>query len=328
MADLKKGGREEILKLLLLAYPSFISGEEVAHKLGVSRVAVWKEIQKLKARGFPVASGRQGYALLSLPDVLDPPYLCCLLADQPFVQKLVVEKELFSTNTQAKLLAQQGAPEGTLVICEHQKSGRGRMGRSWFSLPGKSLTFSLVVRPPLPPPVSSLALLVGLALAWTLETRGFSPQLKWPNDLLLQGKKVAGVLLESSLEMDLVDYLVVGVGVNLNLLPDEFPSSLREQATSLYIVSGKEWSRVEFLRKFLAVFAPQYHNWKKEGVFTPWIEDYERRSFLRGKKVCASWGKESLEGVAEGIEQDGSLILRVANGERRTLAWGEVSIVS
>ncbi|MBC7218450.1 MAG: biotin--[acetyl-CoA-carboxylase] ligase, partial [Candidatus Caldatribacterium sp.] len=242
--------RRNLLSLLLEVFPGSISGEHIAARSRVSRVAVWKEVQKLKAEGFPVDASRSGYRLLALPDSFDPDFLEPYLLREIEGVQVVFKDEMDSTNTYLKALAEQGAPEGTLCITENQKKGRGRRGRSWFSLPGKSLTFSLLLRPHLPLSVCpSLALLAGLALAEALEELGFSPRLKWPNDVLLGEKKVSGILLETSTDLDEASWIVLGVGVNVNLGKEDL-ASLPFQATSLFLEKGVPLSRIEILRRF------------------------------------------------------------------------------
>lgn len=319
-----KNLRRSILSLLLEAFPRGVSGERIASLSGVSRVAVWKGVQELKAQGFPVASSRKGYCLLTIPDSFDPDFLEPYLAQEVQGIQVVYEEEVDSTNTRLKALAERGAPEGTLFVAESQTRGRGRRGRSWFSLPGKSLTFSLLLRPRLSPEVCpSLALLAGVALAKALEDLGFLPELKWPNDLLLAGKKAAGILLETATDLDEVPWVVLGVGVNVNLREEEM-LSLPFSATSLQVERGEPVLRVLVLRRFLVHFFEDYRKWKQSGDFSPWVAEYNRRFAFMGKSVTVLGGREPVSGVVRGVDARGALRLK-KHGEAVTLTWGEIA---
>ncbi len=320
----EKNLRKSILFLLLEAFPGGVSGERVASLSGVSRVAIWKTIQELKAQGFPVAASRTGYRLLTIPDSFDPDFLEPYLAQEVQGIRVVYEEEVDSTNTRLKTLAEAGAPEGTLCIAERQTRGRGRRGRSWFSLPGKSLAFSLLLRPGLPLEVCpSLALLAGIALSKALEDLGFSPGLKWPNDVLLGERKVAGILLETATDLDEVPWMVLGVGVNVNLEENEL-SSLPFSATSLQVEKGEPVLRVLVLRHFLVYFFKDYREWKQSGDFSPWIAEYNCRFAFLGKSATISGGKEPVSGIVRGVDARGALRLE-KDGEEIALAWGEIA---
>ncbi len=315
--------RRSILSLLLEAFPRGVSGEHIAAVTSVSRVAVWKEVQKLKAEGFPIVSSHIGYRLSFLPDSFDPDFLePYLLQEVPGIQ-VIFREEVDSTNTLLRTCAEQGAPEGTLCLAELQRKGRGRRGRSWFSLPGKSLTFSLLLRPRLPLSVCpAVALLAGVALSRVLEDLGLSPELKWPNDVLLRGKKVSGILLETSTDLDEVSWMVLGVGVNVNLEEHEL-SPLLFSATSLLVEKGEPVPRVFVLRRFLFHFFEGYRQWKETGDFAPWIFEYNRRFTLIGKPVVVSGGKRLVSGIARRVDARGALWLE-KDGKEFSITWGEI----
>lgn len=240
----------------------------------------------------------------------------------PGLKRVLCYETVDSTNDEAKLLARRGYPEGTLVIAEKQTKGRGRRGRSWFSLPGKSLTFSLLLRPP---QSTSLALLCALSWAWALEEKGFCALLRWPNDILLEDKKVGGILVESAFSGSELLYVVVGVGINVNQTREDFPPPLQDKATSLFLASSRQWERGEVLSSFLSFFFPVYFVFKERGDFSPWREEYERRCSLVGKEVVVCWGEKSIRGVAQGIKEDGSLVLSSCQGET-LISWGEATL--
>ncbi|MEN3186346.1 MAG: biotin--[acetyl-CoA-carboxylase] ligase [Atribacterota bacterium] len=309
------------LRDLVGAFPMAISGAILAQKRGVSRVAVWKSVQALQKMGFPVQPSRKGYRLEALPDSLFGPYLEVLLEETFPSLRVVFYPQTPSTSTAAKELAHAGCPEGTLVVTENQTQGRGRLGREWFAEPQKSLAFSLLLRPPIEPRFCpALSLLVALSLTLALEDLGFSPTLKWPNDLFLSGKKVAGVLLESSLEMDRLEWVVAGVGVNVN--GENFPPELGDRATSLFLVKGEPVKRFEVLRAFLKVFGVEYHRFLEQKNFAPWIPLFSSRAPFLGKPVRVVSGEGAVQGIAQQIDEEGALWI-----EGRRFWWGEVSLL-
>ncbi|MGQ9473344.1 MAG: biotin--[acetyl-CoA-carboxylase] ligase [Candidatus Caldatribacteriaceae bacterium] len=318
--------RGEIIKALCGAFPREVSGERLAQGAQVSRVAVWKEMHFLKEQGFPIEASRTGYRLRELPDSLWGEYLEALLSETFTPLQVVSFGELSSTNTKAKILAQDGYPEGTLVVAEYQTQGRGRLGRGWFAERGKSLTFSLLLRPPIEPEMCpSLGLLTALLVAFTLEEFGFSPTLKWPNDLYLQGKKVAGILLESSTELDRIEWIVVGIGLNVNV--SGFPEELQSSATSLFLETGKLIKRWELLRSFLSLLGREYPRFLTGKSFAPWIEAFSLRFPLLGKEVEILQGQKRLVGRAQRINEQGALVIE-REGKEEIVRWGEVSLRS
>lgn len=314
----------KLLQGLCRAFPQPLSGESFAREAEVSRVAVWKEVELLRRRGFPIQSSRMGYALRELPDFLFGDYLEALLEGVfPNLQVFFFE-ELPSTSTAAKELAQRGYPEGTMVVAEKQTAGRGRLKRQWFSESGKSLTFSLVLRPSIvPESCPALGLLVALVLSLALEKLGFTPRLKWPNDVYLGGRKVAGVLLESSLEMDRVEWVVVGVGVNVN--EEAFPPEIQARATSLFLQGGRTLPRWQVLQAFLGVLAEEYPRFVQEGSFAPWLSAYAARFFLLGQVVEVVYGEKRFQGTVVAVDEHGALWLE-KEGRRVSFRFGELSL--
>ncbi len=319
--------RDFLLHSLSLSFPHPVSGERLAQEAGVSRVAVWKEAQALRAKGFPIQASRAGYRLLSLPDRLEGAFLQALLRDTFPGLRVVFFPELSSTNSYVKELASRGEKEGTVILTENQTQGRGRRGRTWFSQPGKALTFSFLLRPSLSLRLSPLVgLLVALVLAQALEELGFSPYLKWPNDLWIGERKVAGILLESSAEMEEVEWIVVGVGVNVNMTSHDFPEELRSRVTSLAMEKGETIPRWQILRTFFSRFAREYPRFLKEKSFAPWREAFEERSLLAGRRVRVHWEGGEKRGMAVGIDEEGALWIQGEDGEKERIQWGEVSL--
>jgi BirA family transcriptional regulator, biotin operon repressor / biotin---[acetyl-CoA-carboxylase] ligase len=241
-------------------------------------------------------------------------------------------KETLSTNREADIAAQAGAPEGLLIMADAQLAGRGRMARTWFSPPGVNLYLSLVLRPQVDlAAVPTLPLVVGLAVAEALTAcaPNVLPKIKWPNDILVNGKKIAGILCELQTRLDKPDYVVVGVGINLNLQKEQLPEELRDRATSMLIESGEEQTREQMLTAFLNRLEPLYDNWCAFG-FKPLLQSINALDALRGNTLRIELAGSPIEGIAEGIQPDGSLLLQtktgpipVYSGEAHVLTGGQ-----
>jgi BirA family biotin operon repressor/biotin-[acetyl-CoA-carboxylase] ligase len=215
-----------------------------------------------------------------------------------------------STNTRAMAMAEDGAPDGTVVVADQQTGGRGRLGRRWVSPPGRNIYVSLLLRPGVPnPEAPRLSLAAGIALAEATEAAGVPCSLKWPNDLYLGGLKAAGILGEMASGAGNVRHVVVGVGVNVNLREDEIPVELRGKATSLRIHAGRTFPRVELLARFLDAFAQRYREFLTGG-FPAVHPGWARRDFLRGRRVLIRFPGGEAWGTARGVDEEGALLFR------------------
>lgn len=313
---------------LLRSQQGPVSGEEISFRLGVSRTAVWKHIQTLKEEGYKIISQPgTGYLLKEVPDLLLPGELAYFLSDSIFGQNIEYHKLLPSTNQQAKEAADQGAPEGTLVVAEGQERGKGRLGRQWFSPEGAGIYATVVLRPPLKPEQApGLTLMAAVALAQAVQkVTGMAPGIKWPNDLLLAGKKFCGILTEMKAEMDRIHYLVIGTGVNVNMDPQLFPAELRETATSIQRELGQEVSRVQLLVAYLKALESLYRIYLEQGL-SPIIQEWKDWSITLGQEVTLTSGDEVFHGRAIDISGNGGLIVLGNNGEQRTFHSGEVTL--
>ncbi len=310
------GTREGILAALGDS-ASFVSGEALAARLGVSRAAVWKHVSALKRRGYEIVGVRsRGYRLISSPDPLNEESLWHAVRArgvehaEALAATFVCKQVTASTNSDALALGRRGAPEGTVVIAEEQSSGRGRLGRSWESVRGVNLYMSLLLRPQmLPAQAPQLSLVAGLAVASAIEELGLAPLIKWPNDVVLGGRKVAGILTEIEAEADRVAFVVVGMGVNLNSRPQQFSGSIRDIATSVLIESGRRVDRSAFAASLLAQFKTYYRRFLARG-FGAVSDDWERRSMLSGRRISVSGVGAGLRGICVGIDGDGALLLK------------------
>jgi BirA family biotin operon repressor/biotin-[acetyl-CoA-carboxylase] ligase len=304
---------------------AWVSGEELARELGLSRAAVGKRVGSLRERGFDIeARARRGYRLRALPDSLEPAMLAPLLQTKWVARKLEWHERCGSTNDLAAERARAGAPHGLCVVAEAQERGRGRMGRQWFSPPRKNIYLSLVVRPPLAPmALPPLALAVGLAAHETLHALGVAVDLKWPNDVLLSGKKLGGILIEMASELSRVSFAVIGVGINVNLAAADIPAALLPIATSMAIESGRTFDRAEVAARLLGAIERRYEEFEQHGPAPAARAFREAARATLGRRVRVAADRE-LEGIAETIGDDGRLILRDDSGQAHSIVAGEV----
>jgi BirA family transcriptional regulator, biotin operon repressor / biotin---[acetyl-CoA-carboxylase] ligase len=318
---------EMILSFLAEGGTDFISGVTLSDKLGLSRTAVWKHVETLRRLGYEIeAQPSRGYRLLQVPDRLTSLELTPLLMTKELGRTIHHFESLASTNAYAFELAQDGAQHGEVVIAESQTAGKGRRGRSWVSPPGKNLAMSVVLRPEIVPArAPEVTLVAAVALADTLENAGATPGIKWPNDVQLGTRKVAGILTELSADTERVHFLVLGIGVNLNSETDDFPEDVRSLATSVLEVKQQKVPRALFTSALLSRLEDWLEIWQAEG-FGPVREAWKRRSTLLGQDVLVRSEVKELRGVAEDIDESGALLVRVDGRLERVLA-GDVEQV-
>ncbi|MDF2873874.1 MAG: birA [Sporomusa sp.] len=319
--------RTAILEVLKHNSGQYISGEDISHTLKVSRTAVWKHIRALKEDGYEIeAHPRLGYALRQNTDRLLPAEIKAQLTSDILGREIHYFSETDSTNNEAKRLATNGCQEGTIVVAEAQGSGRGRLARGWFSPPGKGIWLSVVLRPPFGPmEAAKCTLMAAVAVNRAInEVTGAGCGIKWPNDILCNGRKVVGILTEMSAEMDAINHIVIGMGINVNIEPQEFPSEIAATATSLSIASGHQVPRVKLLTAILAELENVYNIVKTSG-FVPVLADWKSQSITLGQQVDVRGVDRSFTGVAIDIDADGALLIETPQGLERVLA-GDVSI--
>ena len=312
---------------LLRAAGGYISGEKMAERLGVTRAAVWKKIAALRDAGYDISSApRSGYVLRSAPDRLIETEISQDLKTALVGRKVICYDVVDSTNLVLKNLAREGAEDGTVVVADSQGTGRGRMERAFFSPPGKGIWVSILLRPTfLPQDAPKCTLMAAVAVARAMEKFGLRAAIKWPNDILHDGRKLVGILTEMSAEMDCVNYVVIGIGINVNIAPEEFPAELRAIATSLMQMKGAPLPRVAFLQELLRVLDDLYASVQREG-FAPVLAAWREYTVTLGQEVrVIGPAGEEFEGVAVDIDAEGALLVDTAEGRRRVLA-GDVSI--
>ncbi len=323
------GLNEELISIFHENRGRFLSGEELAEKLGVSRTTIWNHIHLLKKLGYEFAAQTHlGYKLLAVPDKMLPQELRLRLKTRFLGKAIHYYQEVGSTNNIALQLAAEGAPEGTVVLAEYQTGGRGRFGRKWFSPAGKNLILSLILRPPFAPGrASQLGITAAVSAAVCLRDLFALPALiKWPNDICVHGKKAGGILTELVAELDQVHHAVVGVGLNLNLEKHEIPLSLRHNCTSAAIETGKKCDRVEVAARFLKDLEDRYRCLLREG-FSPIIDEWTDLSLTLGRRLEARSEGRTLTGFPTGLDEDGSLLLRLDSGITARISAGDIRIV-
>lgn len=308
----------------------FVSGEYFSRELGVSRTAVWKHITSLRELGHVIeAVPSQGYKLISSPELLDSGEINAHLKTVRVGIRLECLKQTTSTNSDAFRNAEEGAPEGTVIIADAQIGGKGRRGRVWSSPAGVNLYCSVVLRPLIMPhEAPQLTFLSAVAVARAIEqTTDLIPEIKWPNDILIGGKKVAGLLNEMSAETDGINFIILGIGVNLNMTQDQFPNDLRSPATSLLLESGSRISRAHFAAVMLNELDRLYADFACCG-FGPVREEWQKRCNANGREVSVSdVGQEHKSGMFAGIDGDGALLLRAGDGSIERIVSGDVRVI-
>jgi BirA family transcriptional regulator, biotin operon repressor / biotin---[acetyl-CoA-carboxylase] ligase len=303
-----------------------VSGARVAREIGVSRSAVWTWVERLRELGVRVKGHpRTGYFLEKVPDILTPDMLRQRLKGSLFGKRIHHFFKVDSTNRVALELAHAGEPEGAMVLAEEQTAGRGRAGRTWHSERAVGIYVTLVLRPKLAPVQAPLlTMMAGLSAYTAIQTHsGLVVDLKWPNDLLIHGKKVGGILTEMHAEPGQVRFVIVGIGLNVN--QEKFPGELGSVATSLRIESGRPQSRLELLVRLLREFENDYNRFLREGSAAVIERFMKVSSYAQGKRVRVSNGKDAFTGVTAGLGPEGLLQVQRDGGQVTTVIAGDVA---
>ena len=320
----------QILSALRAAARDGVSGAELSQKLGISRAAVWARIDELRKLGYDIeAAPHLGYRLLSSPDTLHADDLMARLGKTKVIGRDIrVFQETTSTNDVIEKLARDKVKEGVVVFAESQTKGRGRLGRRWISPARKGLWFSILLRPNLrPQETTQLTVAAATALRRAIETETrLKAKIKWPNDILIDGKKAAGILTELSAELDRVKHVVLGIGVDVNLTAAEFPAELRKLATSLKIETGKPVSRSDLAVEILRQLDRDYAR-ICTGKFESVADEWEEHCGTIGHSVSIQVGERRIHGRAESLDDDGALLLRTQYGQLERITAGDVTVV-
>lgn len=317
----------KILGGLRSAARAGISPAGLAAHTGITAVALARRIMELRGLGYDIESTpHHGYRLLGSPDVLHADDLLSRLPAHRVVGRdIQVFQQTSSTNDVAEKLARDGVAEGVVIFAETQTKGRGRLGRKWLSPAGQGLWFSVLLRPALPTGSMTqltVAAATAVARAIRLET-GLAPQIKWPNDILLRGRKAVGILTELSAELDRVRHVIIGIGVDVNVT--DFPAELREVATSLAAEAGKKFLRAEIAAAILRELDADYARLAR-GEFAALAEEWEQQCITLGHRVVVHVGDRTVSGRAESLDSDGALLLRGDYGHLERIVGGDVTL--
>lgn len=315
---------DRLIRLFVEHATVVVPGPKLAAEIGVTRATVWEWVEKLRAQGVEIEGRNDGYRLRAVPDLLTPGFVRAALGDCTLGRKIVHYFAVGSTNSAALHLAAEGALHGTVVAAEEQTAGRGRFGRQWYSERGQGIYASVILRPPLAPSSAPvLTLMAGLALAQAVsDETGLAPDIRWPNDVLIGGKKAAGLLTEMSAEVDRIHSVVIGVGVNVN--HPRMPEDIRSIATSLRIETGNSFSRARLLACFLHRLEAHYAILLDRGS-APIIKSWTMASsFALNKRVRVRTAAGESVAQTDGLELTGALRLRFEDGRRESLLSGEV----
>ncbi|WP_168119123.1 biotin--[acetyl-CoA-carboxylase] ligase [Paenibacillus sp. HB172176] len=319
---------EALMELFRESGNDYLSGALISQKLGISRTAVWKQIRKLETAGYEFeASTKLGYRLLFEPDKLYKARIrdCIASSTDRFGQELLYEEEVPSTQNIARAMAEEGAPEGVLVVADQQTNGRGRMGRAWTSPNGKGIYMSLILKPFVPIHCApQLTLLTAVALCRSLRRiTKLELGIKWPNDLLCSGKKISGILLESAAEDDRLKYVIAGIGISVNMTEKDFPEETLAVATSLRMAAGASFDRALIIADFLSEWEQLYDLFQEDG-FRSIASLWESLSVTIGKRVSLRTPQGVIIGTPEGLDESGALRIRRDNGETASIFSAEM----
>jgi BirA family biotin operon repressor/biotin-[acetyl-CoA-carboxylase] ligase len=319
--------RDSILKAL--QQEGHVSGEQLGKRFSISRTAVWKHVNELRRIGYQIdSSPRTGYSFIKSPDLVIPEEIALGLNTSIMGRRILYREEVTSTQDEAGEVARKGAEEGVVVISERQTKGRGRKGRLWSSPPREGVYFSTILRPNLKPnQIVQIPLIAGVAVCKAIRrVTPLEPRIKWPNDITIGGKKVAGILAEMSCDMDRVDHIVLGIGVNVNTRCSLLPEPTRGIATSLAERCGEYVSRVRLVQSILAEFDALYTAFLASG-FDALREEWKALDSTVGSWVKVSDAEGEIKGKALDIDGEGFLLVRKENGNVKRVISGDVSLI-
>ena len=311
----------------LLNKNAFVSGQQIADTLGVSRNAVWKAVEKIRREGYTIeAVTGMGYRLINNDDAFGEISIQSFLKTKWLGRDLIFFEETGSTNDEVKKRAEKEAKEGLLIVADRQIKGKGRKGKTWDTFGGANIAMSCLLRPGFSPDIAPMLTIVMAvsAMQGIEEVTGISAGIKWPNDIVINGKKCVGILTEMSAEPDYIHYVVTGTGINVNT--ESFPDEIRDMATSLYLEGGKKYSRSKLTASIINAFEENYELFKKTGDLKEFKNLYNEHCVNSGQKVCVMDPKGNYEALAKGINDRGELLVMTDDKEEIAVYAGEVSV--
>jgi BirA family transcriptional regulator, biotin operon repressor / biotin---[acetyl-CoA-carboxylase] ligase len=320
--------REELLTLFCNCEEDFISGQALSEKLNCTRTAIWKHIEELRKEGYSIeAVQKKGYRLISRPDRFTEDTIKYGLTTKYLGQNLIAYDKVTSTQKLAYQFAQEGVNDGTIVIAEEQTLGKGRLDRAWHSPAGTGIWMSMIIRPKLlPHQAPQLTLLTAVAIVRAIENHlNIDCEIKWPNDILIGGKKAVGILTELHADPDRINSVIIGIGINVNTKENDFPDELKQIATSLTIAKGEEVNRVSLVQAILVSFENLYENYLTHG-FEMIKLLWESYSTSIGKEIVARTLHGSIKGYAKGITSEGVLMLEESDGKMHYIHSADIEL--
>ncbi len=320
--------RTKLIEAFSDANGTFISGQQIADYIGCSRTAVWKHIEELRTEGFVVEAVRnKGYRIIFTPEKVTANEIQLGLQTKTLGKMIHYEESVETTQKIARTLANDGVPEGTLVVAEEQLGGKGRLMRNWYSPKFSGIWMSLILRPKIPfHQAPQLTLIAAVAVAQAIEhTTSLKPQIKWPNDILINRKKVTGILTELQAESDRIHSVIIGIGINVNQEKSDFPEELQEIATSLLIEDGKKVSRARVIQEVLVRLEALYEQFLDEG-FLPIKQLWESYAISLGKEIKATTVNDTIVGKAIGITEEGVLLVEDRSGKVHSIYSADIHI--
>lgn len=318
--------KADILKVLR-DRQDYVSGQQLCDELGVSRTAVWKVIEQLRVQGYVIeAVKNKGYKLLSAPDLFSENEIISRLHTKWTGNTVHFFEQTGSTNNDCRRFLEEGESHGTLVVADTQNTGKGRRGRSWISPPQTTISMSLGLRPDFQPDKASmLTLVMALAVCRAIEdVAQVKAQIKWPNDIVVNQKKVCGILTEMNTQMDYIEYVIIGVGINVN--QTEFDAEIAKTATSLYVETGSRQSRSDIVTRAMEYFESYYDRFTQTCDMSALMAEYNEKLVNRNAHVRVLDPKGEYDGISEGINEAGELLVRTEDGQMMEVYAGEVSV--
>lgn len=304
----------------------FVSGQEICNEAGVSRTAVWKVINQLKEEGYVIESvSKKGYRIISYPDILSESEIKSTITGSHIIKDVVYYEETDSTNTRAKILGEESINKGTLVVADRQISGKGRRERVFLSPKGEGIYMTLLIKPDIPPiKASMLTIIAAVALREAIEKEAvIEAKIKWPNDIIVNGRKLAGILTEMNAQMDYINYLVIGIGINVN--NKKMDDEIKDISTSIYLESKREIKRSSLIKTIVMCFEEYYKKFLNVGDLSFIKEEYNNNLIHYKKEVTIISGSKSENFISLGILDDGELEVE-KNGKIQKVISGEVSL--
>jgi BirA family biotin operon repressor/biotin-[acetyl-CoA-carboxylase] ligase len=319
--------RKQLLEIFSEAEGEFVSGQTISEKLGCSRTAVWKHMEDLRKEGYELEAVRRlGYKIASKPDKVTGNEIQLGLQTRFLGRTVYYEEVVDSTQKIAARLAYEGVPEGTVVVAEQQTAGRGRLSRKWHSPKGTGIWMSIILRPAIPTQnAPQLTLLAAVSVAQAIEAAGINVSIKWPNDILINGKKAVGILTELQAEADKINAVIIGIGINVNQKKEDFAEEIQSLATSLAIEKGKRLTRAELMQSIFSHMEKLYEEYLANGFHVVKLL-WESYAVSIGKQITARTVTQTLTGIAKGITEDGVLMLEDDRGNIHYIHSADIEI--